>query len=201
LLTVSQIGSDCGLLAKPVTTDTLTMSIAERWEAIIDFAPYKGQNITLMNQRGVGADQDFDNTDKVLRFVVGNTVSDNTNNGAIPATLRNIDFPDQAQSVSQRHFMFHHSGEWLINNIGWNDGLPARLLAQPQRGATEIWELQNGGGGWSHPIHIHLVDFQVISRVNGKRAVLPYEAAAQQDVSNPTVPEKDSSSMRIVTPC
>jgi hypothetical protein len=34
----------------------------------------------------------------------------------------------------------------------------------------------------SHPIHIHLVDFQVISRVNGKRGVLPYEAAAQQDV-------------------
>lgn len=34
----------------------------------------------------------------------------------------------------------------------------------------------------SHPIHIHLIDFQVIKRENGKRAVLPYESAAQQDV-------------------
>ena len=168
------------------------MSIAERWEAIIDFAAFKGQNITLMNQKGVGADSDFDLTDRVLRFVVGNTVSDNTNNGAIPSTLRNIDFPPQDQSVAQRHFMFHHSGEWLINNVGWNDGLPARLLANPQRGSIEIWELQNGGGGWSHPIHIHLVDFQVISRVNGKRGVLPYEAAAQQDVRCSIAPTSNS---------
>lgn len=175
------IGSDAGLLAKPVPTDVLTMSIAERWEAIIDFTPFAGQNLTLRNQKGVGADSDFDATDRVLRFVVGKTVSDTSNNGAIPNPLRTVPFPPQTE-VADRHFKFHHDGEWLINGIGWNDGLAARLLARPQRGSIEIWELENGGGGWSHPIHIHLIDFQVISRVNGKRGVLPYEAAGQQDV-------------------
>jgi spore coat protein A, manganese oxidase len=29
--------------------------------------------------------------------------------------------------------------------------------------------LQNGGGGWDHPIHIHLLNFQILDR-NGKRA-------------------------------
>lgn len=35
--------------------------------------------------------------------------------------------------------------------------------AQPQLGTTEIWELENQGHH-SHPIHLHLVDFEVIGR-------------------------------------
>jgi bilirubin oxidase len=58
----------------------------------------------------------------------------------------------------------------------------SRILAKPARGATEIWQLENHSGGWSHPVHIHLVDFQVISRTDGKRPVLPYEAAGLKDV-------------------
>ena len=36
-----------------------------------------------------------------------------------------------------------------------------------KRGASEIWTFKNGGGGWSHPTHIHLEEFQILSR-NGK---------------------------------
>jgi hypothetical protein len=37
--------------------------------------------------------------------------------------------------------------------------------------------------GWSHPIHIHLVDFQVVRRSgSGRDYVEPYEAAALKDV-------------------
>lgn len=46
----------------------------------------------------------------------------------------------------------------------------------------EKWTLKNGAGGWTHPIHIHLVDFQIVSRVGGKRPVLPYEKVALKDV-------------------
>lgn len=175
------IGSDAGLLQQPVNTDVVTQSIAERWEVIIDFTQYAGQNLTLRNQKGVGADADFAATDRTMRFVVGNTVSSQAGNGAIPNPLRQVPFPPQT-AIADRVFKFTHDNEWKINGITWGQGLATRLLARPQRGSIEIWELVNGGGGWSHPIHVHLVDFQVIGRTGSSRAVLPYEAAGQQDV-------------------
>ncbi len=39
-----------------------------------------------------------------------------------------------------------------------------RVFANPKVGDVEIWEVQNLSGGWFHPLHIHLVDFQVLSR-------------------------------------
>lgn len=48
-----------------------------------------------------------------------------------------------------------------------------RVLADPALKSVEIWELQNTSGGWHHPMHIHLVDFQILSR-NGKPP-FPYE--------------------------
>ena len=31
----------------------------------------------------------------------------------------------------------------------------------------EVWTLKNGGGGWSHPIHIHLEEYRLLKR-NGQ---------------------------------
>ncbi|KAF2756142.1 Cupredoxin [Pseudovirgaria hyperparasitica] len=177
------IGSDCGLLAQSVVTDLVTISIAERWDVVIDFSQFAGQNVTLRNDHEeVNPDTEYLGTDRVMRFIVGTTVSDSSNNGAVPVQLRDVPFPPQDQSVNTRHFEFGRGGSnWVINGIGWHDTAD-RLLAAPQRGSIEIWELENGGGGWSHPIHVHLVDFQVISRTGSDRSVLPYESAAQQDV-------------------
>lgn len=176
------IGSDAGLLQKPFNTDVVTQSIAERWEVVIDFTNFAGQNLTLRNQKGVGADSDFTATDRVMRFVVGkNPPTSQAGNGDIPNPLRTVPFPPST-AVANRVFKFTHDNEWKINGITWGQGLATRLLARPQRGSIEIWEFQNGGGGWSHPIHVHLVDFQVISRTGSNRGVLPYESAGQQDV-------------------
>ena len=83
-----------------------------------------------------------------------------------------------------RHFKFERSnGKFEVNGISWASGAEARVLAKPERGSTEIWELENSSGGWTHPIHIHLVDFEVLSRSGGERTVvLPYEAAGLKDV-------------------
>jgi FtsP/CotA-like multicopper oxidase with cupredoxin domain len=76
----------------------------------------------------------------------------------------------------QRH------GQWVINGVTFND-IKNRILAKPPRGTVELWKLVNKGGGWSHPIHLHLVDFHLVARQNGEnRGVLPYEAASMQDV-------------------
>lgn len=175
------IASDTGLISKPITTDNLYISMAERWEIIIDFSAFKGQSIDMLNMRDVGADEDYAATDKVMRFTVGSTVTDTTNNGAVPNPLRTLPFPPSKTSVD-RSFRFERSnGEWQINGVTFSD-IQNRILAKPQRGALEVWELENKSGGWSHPIHIHLIDFRVISRTGGKRSVQTYEAEALKDV-------------------
>jgi bilirubin oxidase len=69
---------------------------------------------------------------------------------------------------------------WTINGVPFSD-VKNRILTKPRRGSVELWELENNSGGWSHPVHIHLVDFQIISR-SGGRSVQPYEAVALKDV-------------------
>lgn len=153
--------------------------MAERYEIIVDFAQYKGENLTLRNSRDVGADNDYPDTDKVMKFIVSSTsVSDPS---SVPSTLRSVPFPPTKSTVDQ-HFKFERSnGEWKINDVSFAD-VANRVLAKPKRGTVEVWELENSSGGWTHPIHIHLVDFRVKKRVNGKRSVLPYESAGLKDV-------------------
>ncbi len=68
--------------------------------------------------------------------------------------------------------------ESLINNTKWNgnregttvmvpggvsNGHGVSATETPQEGSTELWEIANLTGD-AHPIHIHLIQFQVISR-------------------------------------
>ncbi|KAK0612632.1 Cupredoxin [Bombardia bombarda] len=177
------IASDAGLLTGPQTVSDLYISMAERYEIVFDFSPFAGQNITLRNTDDVGEDDDYLNTDKVMRFVVSPApVADPS---TVPATLRTVPFPPALPGNNQidHHFEFERTnGEWKINGVGFND-VENRVLANVPRGTVEVWELENGGGGWSHPIHVHLVDFRVLSRSDDDdRTVLPYEAQGLKDV-------------------
>ncbi|KAL1643179.1 hypothetical protein SLS61_009379 [Didymella pomorum] len=178
--------SDAGLTLNPVQTNDLYISDAERWEVIFDFTSYAGKNVTVRNSRKVAADEDYNSTDQVMRFVVGDKVSDpsrtdNLPNG-LPQTLRNVPFPP-AHAPTEYNFKFEHSnGKWEVNGITWSAGIDQRILAKPERGAVQKWTLANSAGGWSHPIHIHLVDLQITARSGGRGALMPYEKVALKDV-------------------
>lgn len=154
--------------------------MGERYEIVIDFAKFAGKNITMRNAQGVFGNIDFAATDRVMRFVVGSTMSNGANNGAVPIDLRYIPPPPQA-SVTKDFTFERIDGEWLINGVGWVD-IEHRILSRPALGADEIWQLRNGNGSGVHPIHIHLVEFQVLSRSGGRNVVAPYEAAGMKDV-------------------
>ncbi|KAF2470226.1 uncharacterized protein BDR25DRAFT_226954 [Lindgomyces ingoldianus] len=173
------IASDGGLFAHPVETTNLQISMGERYEIIVDFSNYGGKNITMKNARGMGENIDYVATDMVMRFTVGNSVSNNSNNN-LPSNLVHVPFPPD-KTEADKDFTFERIGdEWLINGVGFSD-VEHRILTKPPRGAVEVWTLHNSGQG-THPVHIHLVDFQVLSRTGGRNTVYPYEAAGLKDV-------------------
>ncbi|KAL2358047.1 bilirubin oxidase precursor [Cryomyces antarcticus] len=182
------VGADAGFLDHAVASTSLVIAMAERYEIVIDFAKYGGQNLTLMNERNWQTNPDYPATDRVLRFVVGAgpaLPTTDPGNGALVdgAHLANLNVPNSAaHPVIDHSFTFERTnGQWLINGVGF-ENVPNRVLAFPKRGRVERWELINTSGGWSHPIHIHLIDFQVVKRSGGRGAVEPYEAAAFKDV-------------------
>lgn len=61
------IGSDAGLLEKSISTDNLYISMAERWEVVVDFSKYAGKKVTVRNTQGFAPDSDFAGTDRVMR--------------------------------------------------------------------------------------------------------------------------------------
>ncbi|ORY03222.1 oxidase cueO precursor [Clohesyomyces aquaticus] len=179
----TMIASDAGLLLKPVESDHFFISIAERWEVIIDFSNFKGKNVLLRNSRGVGADDDFAATDRVMQFRVGQTVTSTANNlpNGLPSKLRDVPFPPARAPIDHAFEFARGQSQWKVNGVTWSD-VNQRVLARPKRGAVQKWSLKNGGGGWTHPIHIHLVDLQMTKRTGGRGAIEPYEAVALKDV-------------------
>lgn len=157
--------------------------MAERYEVVFDFSAYAGKSVELRNLErvgGIGTDDDFSNTDKVMRFIVSSDPLAKPDDSVVPTTLREVPFPPSGTAINHS-FRFHrHNGEWRINDVGFAD-VENRMLAKVPLNTVEIWELENRSDGWTHPIHVHLVDFRVISR-EGNRAVMPYESQGLKDV-------------------
>jgi FtsP/CotA-like multicopper oxidase with cupredoxin domain len=167
------IATDGGLVPFPQPVLSFRHGMGERYDVVIDFAKYKtGQRIVLRNSSPKN-NQNYANTDKVMAFDVVDDAFDPTNN-SIPAAL-NPTNPVMnlvaAQSVITRpsHLERGH-GLWQIDGGTWDDVVRSNftfIAANPNSGDAEIWEIHNDHGGWFHPAHIHLVDFQIISR-NGR---------------------------------
>lgn len=174
------IASDAGLLQNSVEVQHIITAVAERWEIVFDFSQYAGKTILLRNNQdagGIGTDEKFTNTDKVMQFQVSATPVGDTS--SVPQSLRTVPFPPSSSGIDHE-FRFHRSnGQWMINNVGFADAAN-RILANVPRGKVEIWKLVNKSGGWTHPIHVHLVDFRILQRTG--RGVEAVESAGLKDV-------------------
>jgi FtsP/CotA-like multicopper oxidase with cupredoxin domain len=171
------IATDGGLMPGPQNVGDFRIGMAERYEVVIDFSKYKiGQRVVLRNLQPPN-NINFPNTDKVMAFDV---VSDATSldGNAVPDLLN----PNQevmgltaADAVRTRDFRFERSPDpavkaWTINGTTWENVIQSDYkfcVADIGYDDVEIWRLFNKSGGWFHPVHIHLVDFQVLDR-NGK---------------------------------
>jgi spore coat protein A len=165
------IATDGGLMASPQTVTQITVGMAERYEIVIDFAALKaGQKIQLVNA-GVKNAIDYDHTGKIMQFE-GTGDRGSLDNNSVPAVL--LTRPHAAMELKpadakvKRYMRVERTnGLWTIagqtwDNVEKNDFTP--IFANPQPGDVEIWDIENKSGGWFHPVHIHFVDFQVVSR-------------------------------------
>ncbi len=160
------VASDSGLLEAPVRTRRLPMGVAERYEVIIDFTGLAGRQVFLINPiQAVNLDRDLRST-AVMRFDVSRGPQDTT---PLPETLGRLTPLDVLRAEVKRPmriFRFDRLGsQWVINNRGWDAN---RVDARVEPCATEIWRFDNPGGGWVHPVHIHLGHFRLLTR-NGVR--------------------------------
>jgi spore coat protein A, manganese oxidase len=173
------VATDSGLMPAPQQADSMRIGNAERYGVVIDFAKYQiGQQVVLRNGE-LDNNREFENTDVIMRFDVVSDATDTSNN-EVPPVLNPNDPTmalQESQAVRTRTFEYERQGgEWTINDKTWRDVIRSGFratLADPGLNDVEIWKLENGSGGWFHPVHLHLVDFKILDR-NG-RPPLDYE--------------------------
>jgi len=175
-----QIATDGGLLAEPVANRSLPLAMAERAEVVIDFSEYSvGTKVVLSNLNGKGPRRD------VMRFDVVRREGDDSR---LPSRLGPPETLDVRRSAQTRRFRFGPSVRmkspkvsWTINGHGF---LPETPLAQVREGDIEVWHLSNrtvGPFGMLHPVHVHMVSFQILERNGG--APRPWETGWKDTVS------------------
>jgi len=192
---VTVIGTDAGLMPRPMTVTDFRHGMAERYEVIVDFANYRGALVTLKNLLPPN-NINYDTVKQVMQFRVARTDPTTLAGNAVPSGWQElVESPEcmtwsesslLAQGVPVRKFQFiRTNGHWTINGETWENVIESEYthcMAEPDRNAVEIWELTNTSGGWFHPVHIHLVDFQVLSRNGSAANVLPHEKGGKDVV-------------------
>jgi FtsP/CotA-like multicopper oxidase with cupredoxin domain len=163
------IANDGNLLPAPLTTTKVRLGVAERADIVIDFSQYPiGSQLFFVNRlqqvNGQGpTGKILTPGTPILRFDVDREPA-SPDVSRVPATLRALPPINLAEVVRTRTWEFDNSnGGWVINDRFFDVN---GTRATPKRGTAEIWVLANQGE-WSHPIHIHFEEGQILSR-NGK---------------------------------
>jgi len=189
--TMDMIATEGGLLSSPLRgVVSFMISMAERYEMIIDFSKFSTGSVLYLENRLPQSDGRKPD-DGLLPQGSGNTLLQFRvtgdppfpDNSQVPDVLRPFEAISQAEidRAIRRSFRFERTdGAWAIN--GRFAGDLDTPIATPKRGQPEIWHLENSSGGWWHPIHIHSEFFRVLAR-NGT----PPSITAR----NPVVAERD----------
>lgn len=149
-----QIGSDQGLLAAPVALESLLIAPGERADVVVDFRGHEGERIVLNNDAFV-----------LIQFRVAKKNAQ-TDESVLPGELRKIARIPESEARRERVLtlgeqmnMKGESMRMLLNGAHWS--MP--VTEKPVLGTTEIWNLLNLTED-VHPIHLHLVRFQLLDR-------------------------------------
>jgi spore coat protein A, manganese oxidase len=148
-----QIGTDQGLLPAPVPLTSLEIAPGERADIVVDFSEHRGEQLVLKNDAFI-----------VMQFRV--SAGKVTDASSLPPALRPVPRIPESQAVQTRLLTLNeyvnkagNPVQLLLNASHWR--MP--VTEKPVLGSTEIWTLINPTND-SHPIHLHLVRFQILDR-------------------------------------
>ncbi len=188
----TQIASEGGLLPNPIVRNSFELWPAKRREFVVDFTKYQdgsptkpGDVIYLVNslempdgrKPNFPFDPNFIPKDYMVPMVkiVIDGPPPEQDLSVVPSVLKPLPVLPPLTNLPQRQFTLQRGSvsggglsetQWLINGLQFD---PVNALALPKQGQPEIWTIQNGGGGWVHPMHMHMEEHRVLSR-NGKPA-------------------------------
>ncbi|MEZ5289810.1 MAG: multicopper oxidase family protein [Vicinamibacterales bacterium] len=165
--TLWQIGTDGGLLDHPLPLTEIRLSPGERADVIVDFTAVAGRSLFLKNLDDTpawsGATAGIGDVLKVnvtlpvsgedRSLAPAATTALRPSNGIVP--LSSTTTPT---SVIRRMTLEKGEQGYLLNGTPFHGA----VTELPRVGATELWVFDNRTGD-VHPIHLHLVQFQVLS--------------------------------------
>jgi FtsP/CotA-like multicopper oxidase with cupredoxin domain len=117
----------------------------------------------------------------VLKIIIGDDAPDDSQ---IPVKMRDLPaIPANWQNLMNNRMIFEVERgagggevEWLINGtefeadkvcVSKKNPAGKSPLAQQKVNSFNLWEVRNGGGGWVHPLHLHMEEHRTMMR-NGK---------------------------------
>jgi spore coat protein A len=162
-----QIGTDGGFLPAPVRLTDLTIAPAERFNVLIDFSGAEGKSFVLSND----AKAPFPDGDDVIPGdVMLFRVTRHRHGRDTPALPTSLVPPQNLSphtAVKTRDLVLSEAdsadpyGNPIVGliNAPWDDP----VTETPKAGSVEIWRIINTTED-AHPIHVHLVQFQILDR-------------------------------------
>jgi FtsP/CotA-like multicopper oxidase with cupredoxin domain len=207
VMRMTQIASEGGLLPNPILRDSIEIWPAKRREVVIDFSKYQdgtptktGDVVYLTNTAEMLDGRSISSKGKfavpMVKFVIGAlpAVADASDPGLSPTSTFNagkvlrprltppsVGVKDVARNMD---FTLQRSGsaggetEWVINGLQFD---PLAPLWAPTLNTFEFWGVNNGGGGWTHPLHIHMEEHQVTYR-SSNNVIHPEDPVGKEDV-------------------
>jgi len=162
-----QIGSDGGLLPAPVSRQTLLVSPGERFDFVLDFTGLKDAHFVLTNDAPApytrGGEVD---AEEVMLFKITKPLA-GPDRSAVPAALAPFTPLNPAEAVRERVLAINEMDRksdgytmmGMLDGKHWDDP----VTEDPKAGTSEVWSFANTTGD-VHPMHLHLVQFQVLNR-------------------------------------
>jgi spore coat protein A len=188
-----QIGSDGGLFDRPVQLSSLIVLPAERADVIVDFSRFAGRTLTVTNSDlPVEVSSPAPALDTVMEIRVGRRVT-SAGPARIPATqpgtMPALGAASVTRNITLEEVENATTGDPEYGSLNGRKFDDVRgVQERPRVGSTEDWRLVNLTED-THPIHLHLVQFQVMDRTpfdaDGYKAALEAARAANPDAANP----------------
>jgi len=172
-----QIGAEGGMWDRPVAVDRLVLAPAERADVLVDFRKLPGARLVMKNHNPKKpVSTPAPSLEQVMQIRVGTSVSQQgprTIPSDLPGRRANLPNPVQTRYITLNEIDVDEPTWFLnLNGVHFDEG---PVTETPKVGTVEDWVYINLTAD-THPMHTHLVTFQVVGRT-------PFDVQAYEEAN------------------